>query len=55
VGFVGPHLLTYNLFHAFRLLDLKPQLPRGKSQRYWAQLIASELFQGNCSAEGSSP
>ncbi len=44
--------LTYNLFHAFRLLDLKPEFRRGKSQRYWAQLIASELYQD---AEGPAP
>jgi hypothetical protein len=47
--------LAYNLFHAFRILNLKPQIRRGKTQRYWARLIASELYQDASFAEGSSP
>lgn len=47
--------LAYNLFHAFRLLNLKPAIRRGRTQRYWARLMARELCQDTCFAEGSSP
>jgi hypothetical protein len=47
--------LACNLFHAFWLLNLKPEIQRGRTQRYWARLLASELCQDSCFAEGSSP
>lgn len=47
--------LACNLFHAFCLLHLKPEIRRGRTQRYWARLMTSELCQDSCFAEGSSP
>ncbi len=47
--------LAYNLFHAFWVLNLKPAVRRGRTQRYWARLIARELCQDPCFPEGSSP
>ena len=47
--------LAYNLFHAFWLLNLKPAARHGGTQRYWARLMARELCQDTCFAEGSSP
>jgi hypothetical protein len=47
--------LAYNLFHAFRLLNLKPEIRRGRTQRYWARLLTCELCNDSCFAEGSSP
>jgi hypothetical protein len=47
--------LAYNLFHAFRLLNVKPEIRQGRTQRYWARLLASELCQDGCFAEGPSP
>lgn len=47
--------LAYNLFHAFRLLNLKSEIRHNKTQRYWARLLTSELCQEHCFAEGSSP
>jgi hypothetical protein len=36
--------LAYNIFHAFLGLNLKPQLRDTKPEKYWACLIAAELF-----------
>jgi len=36
--------LAYNLFHAFLALNLKPQARHGKTQSFWAKLIAAELY-----------
>jgi len=36
--------LAYNIFHAFIGLNLKPQLRNGRSEKYWACLIAAELY-----------
>jgi hypothetical protein len=35
--------LAYNIFHAFLSLNLKPQAKQGKTQSFWATLIAAEL------------
>lgn len=35
--------IAYNLFHAFIERNLKPQVRAGRSQKYWADLIAAEL------------
>lgn len=35
--------IAYNLFHAFIALNLKPQVRAGRSQKYWADLIAAEF------------
>ena len=37
-------LLAYNIFHAFIGLTLKPQLRNNKPEKYWACLIAAELY-----------
>jgi len=36
--------LAYNIFHAFLLLNLKPPIRRGKSQAFWAHLMAAEIY-----------
>jgi len=36
--------LAYNIFHAFIGLNLKPQLRNNKPEKYWACLIAAELY-----------
>lgn len=36
--------LAYNIFHAFIGLNLKPQLRDRKPEKYWASLIAAELY-----------
>ena len=36
--------LAYNIFHAFIGLNLKPQLRDGKPEKYWACLMAAELY-----------
>jgi hypothetical protein len=43
--------LAYNIFHAFIGLNLKPQLRDSKPEKYWACLIAAELY----SDAGSTP
>lgn len=47
--------LAYNLFHAFRLLNLKPEIRRGRTQRYWVRLLVCELCQDSHLAEGPPP
>jgi hypothetical protein len=47
--------LASNLFHAFRLFNLKPEIRRGRTQRFWARLLACEVCPDSCFAEGSSP
>jgi hypothetical protein len=36
--------LAYNIFHAFLALNLKPQIRRGKTQVFWARLMAAEIY-----------
>jgi hypothetical protein len=36
--------LAYNIFHAFLTLNLKPQIRRGKTQVFWARLMAAEIY-----------
>lgn len=35
--------LAYNLFHAFWVLNLKPQMRRDKTETFWARLLAAEI------------
>ena len=35
--------LAYNIFHAFWVLNLKPELRRGRTMVFWVQLIAAEI------------
>jgi hypothetical protein len=37
--------LAYDLFHAFFALNLKPAARRGKTEIFWARLMAAELYQ----------
>lgn len=36
--------LAYNIFHAFLTRNLKPQIRYGKTDIFWARLIAAELY-----------
>jgi hypothetical protein len=36
--------LAYNLFHAFLARNIKPQLRRAKTESFWAQLIAAQIY-----------
>jgi hypothetical protein len=36
--------LAYNVFHAFLALNVKPAAQKGKTQIFWARLIAAELY-----------
>jgi hypothetical protein len=55
-AFLLTAFLAYNLFHAFLTLNLKPQIRRGKTEIYWARLLAAELYAGaGRFALGSSP
>ena len=36
--------IAYNLFHAFIERNLKPQVRAGRTQKYWADLIAAEFI-----------
>jgi Transposase DDE domain len=48
--------LAYNIFHAFIALNLKPEIRRGKTDRYWAHLVAAEIHADPALfASGSSP
>ena len=37
-------MLAYNIFHAFLARNLKPQIRHGKTEIFWARLIAAELY-----------
>ena len=41
-------MLAYNLFHAFIHYNLKPQLRKGHTKRYWAQVMAAVLYSDVC-------
>jgi hypothetical protein len=36
--------LSFNLFHAFLTLNLKPELRDGKTEIFWAHLMAAEVY-----------
>jgi hypothetical protein len=36
--------LAYNVFHAFLALNVKPAARKGKTDLFWAELIAAELY-----------
>lgn len=49
-------MLAYNLYHAFLLLNLKPQIRMRKPQGFWMHLIAAELYaEAGRFFEGPSP
>jgi hypothetical protein len=35
--------LAYNIFHAFLLLNIKPQIRKGRTEIFWAMLMTAEL------------
>jgi hypothetical protein len=43
-GFLLVAFLAYDVFHAFLALNIKPVARQGKSQIFWAKLIAAELY-----------
>ena len=36
--------LTFIIYHAFLCLNLKPAIRKGKSEEYWVNLIAAEIY-----------
>jgi hypothetical protein len=36
--------VAFNLFHAFLVLNVKPELRAGKTERFWACVIAAEVY-----------
>jgi hypothetical protein len=38
--------LAYNIFHVFLARNVKPSARQGKTQIFWARLIAAELYRG---------
>lgn len=47
--------LAYNIFHAFLGLNLKPQLRDRKPEKYWACLIAAQLYSDALNAPMRAP
>jgi hypothetical protein len=48
--------LAYNLFHAFLTRNVKPQLREGKTESFWAHLIAAQIYaQAGTLATARSP
>lgn len=44
VAFLLTAFLAYNLFHAFLLRNLKPPPRHGKTEVFWARVMAAELY-----------
>jgi hypothetical protein len=38
--------LSFNIFHAFFALNLKPQIREGRTQVFWSRLMAAEIYAG---------
>ena len=38
--------LAFNLFHAFFVLNVKPQIRKGRTQVFWSRLMAAEIYAG---------
>jgi hypothetical protein len=56
LAFLLTAFLAYNLFHAFLLLNLKPQRRHGKPEIFWARLMAADLYSSvELSSTDSSP
>ena len=48
--------LAYNVFHAFVALNLKPEIRRGKTAKFWARLLSAEIHADpHLCASDSSP
>jgi hypothetical protein len=55
-AFLLTAFLAYDIFHTFLTLNLRPQIRQGKTEIYWARLLAAELYAGTARfAAGSSP
>lgn len=39
--------LAFNLFHAFFVRNLKPQIRQGRTQLFWSQFMAAEIYAGS--------
>ena len=46
--------LAYNIFHVFLARNVKPSVRQGKTQIFWARLIAAELY-SEVAPAGMSP
>jgi len=46
--------LAYNIFHVFLARNVKPSVRHGKTQIFWARLIAAELY-SEVAPAGMSP
>jgi hypothetical protein len=46
--------LAYNIFHVFLARNVKPSVRKGKTQIFWARLIAAELY-SEVAPAGMSP
>ena len=38
--------LAFNIFHAFLILNLKPQIRTKRTQAFWARLMSAEIHAG---------
>jgi hypothetical protein len=36
--------IAFNIFHAFLILNLKPDRRKGKTERYWIRVFISEVY-----------
>src|SRR6266566_1643272 len=50
----GGIFLAYNIFHVFLARNVKPCVRQGKTQIFWARLIAAELY-SEVAPAGMSP
>jgi hypothetical protein len=48
-------VLAYNLFHAFISLNLKAEIKVGHSYRYWAKVMASDLYAMEFASDCDAP
>lgn len=47
--------LAFNLFHAFLILNIKPELRQARTARFWAQLMLCEIHRAVSPASGRGP
>ena len=38
--------LAFNIFHAFLTLNLKPNIRKGRTQLFWAEIMSAEIYAG---------
>ena len=44
--FLPTAFLAFNIFHAFFVLNLKPQIRKGRTQVFWSRFMAGEIYAG---------